>query len=701
MALKVRPLLGTSTRGHTTKPGATCWICLDDDGELYDACACRGSAGAIHVGCYYKFCKSSDRGARDVITCSTCKQKFHGELQMKLATMAWQDAMPLPTCEPARRAAHRVFNLSLHDCGNFDAAVIQEHEYQEAYKAVYGPESRGLLSSRLCLGNALRGSGNPAAAVECHRITLERALRVYGEDDELAMFGRNNLANALEAVGDYTESDAIRAQVIAVKMRVNGPGHPSLLLSQGALCNSLLRQDRWQDAQELLSKFIPVATKTLGPDHPQTLRLLACKQECESKALSEGLSVAGNDPAVNDAMAHAVVKQRDAWKRAVSLDGAGSESTMQLSGATLVGSLRALGEHAEADWMAEQMMRARCELDSPGKDLSIMNWYCDLFGNRALLCKDGMDHHKHVENMNQRVVPPYGEPYPEDPALLAATSYAMTHSAFYMQFVPEMRAKQSNSNHKKMCEDLQSSFESPAGQDSKHPYHRLALLVSSADSQATKLRLAPDVAEVNVNIFKGKLADEIVAAITKAECTTPPESATMWFDGADAHTIRCEGAAFMHDSKYRIWDRLVSSVMVTAHMPPGAAIKLLPPWPKRTLDTPELLDWLPGLPRTVHPVDNNIETLMLVADEDDGFVYGWAGYQGAVLAYDDAAELLAVTVYTAIVGTGNLAAVDGNTAFFDDYVEHCSSREQFVEWKQAKDEKLDELDDWTNRSDMQ
>lgn len=292
-----------------------------------------------------------------------------------------------------------------------------------------------------------------------------------------------------------------------------------------------------------------------------------------------------------------------------------------------------------------------------------------------------MDHHKHVESMNQRVVPPYGEPYPEDPALLAAASYAMTHSAFYMQSV---RMRGSHHKNKKMGENLQASFESPAGQDSKHPYHRLALLVGSADSQATKLRLVPDVAEVNVNVFKGKLADEIVAAITKSECTTPPESATMWFDGADEHAIRCEGAAFMHDSKYRIWDRLVSSVMVTAHVPPGAAMKLLPLWPKRTLDTSELLDWLPGLPRTVHPVDNNIETLMLVGEEDDGFVYGLAGYQCAVLAYDDAAELLAVTVYTAIVGTGDPSAVDGNTSFFDDYVEHCSSREQFVEWTQTK-----------------
>ena len=193
------------------------------------------------------------------------------------------------------------------------------------------------------------------------------------------MFGRNNLATALEDVGDYTESDAVRGQVIAVKMRVNGPGHPSLLLSQYALCSSLHRQDRWQDALELLSKFIPEATKTLGPDHPQTLRFLACQQECESKALSESFSVAGNDAAVNDALAHAVVKQRDAWNRAVLLDGAGSESTMHLSGATLVGSLRALGEHAEADWMAEQMMRARCELDSPGKDLRIMNFKLQSF----------------------------------------------------------------------------------------------------------------------------------------------------------------------------------------------------------------------------------------------------------------------------------------------------------------------------------
>ena len=68
-----------STRGCTTRPGAVCWICFDDTGELYDACACRGSAGAIDVECYYKFCKSNDRRPSEHIICSTCKQKFHGE----------------------------------------------------------------------------------------------------------------------------------------------------------------------------------------------------------------------------------------------------------------------------------------------------------------------------------------------------------------------------------------------------------------------------------------------------------------------------------------------------------------------------------------------------------------------------------------------------------------------------------------------
>ena len=59
-----------------------CWVCLEASGELLRGCACRGTAGYVHVACMVK-ANRHRKVAHD--ECPTCEQRFVGALGMALA----------------------------------------------------------------------------------------------------------------------------------------------------------------------------------------------------------------------------------------------------------------------------------------------------------------------------------------------------------------------------------------------------------------------------------------------------------------------------------------------------------------------------------------------------------------------------------------------------------------------------------------
>ena len=54
-----RQIIGFNTRVRTPPEGATCWICLMDEGELdHGGCACRGASGWVHKECLERYAKN-------------------------------------------------------------------------------------------------------------------------------------------------------------------------------------------------------------------------------------------------------------------------------------------------------------------------------------------------------------------------------------------------------------------------------------------------------------------------------------------------------------------------------------------------------------------------------------------------------------------------------------------------------------------
>ena len=67
----------------------SCYICLESSGQLLRGCACRGSAGYIHVACLVEANRHRKSAQHE---CPTCKQRYVGALGMAAAKARVQDA---------------------------------------------------------------------------------------------------------------------------------------------------------------------------------------------------------------------------------------------------------------------------------------------------------------------------------------------------------------------------------------------------------------------------------------------------------------------------------------------------------------------------------------------------------------------------------------------------------------------------------
>ena len=73
----------------TCAESPSCWICLESSGKLLRGCACRGTAGYLHIPCLVE----ANRHRKEAhAECPTCKTRFVGELSMAAAEARVRDA---------------------------------------------------------------------------------------------------------------------------------------------------------------------------------------------------------------------------------------------------------------------------------------------------------------------------------------------------------------------------------------------------------------------------------------------------------------------------------------------------------------------------------------------------------------------------------------------------------------------------------
>jgi tetratricopeptide (TPR) repeat protein len=233
--------------------GQTCYICTEalhwkTKEGLVRMCACRGTAGFVHVSCLAEQAKILVAGAEENNlsgkalverwkrweTCGLCKQEHHGVVRGALAWACWKTYVGRPETDWTR------FNRR--------------------------------LSARRLLGGGLYASKNyeEACSVQEAELSTLRRLGVSGHN-MLAVL--NNLASSYQMVGRLDEALCLRQDVYSERLKVSGEEHEETLLAANNYATSLVKLKRFEEAKALLRKKISVARRVLGNSDEVTFHM--------------------------------------------------------------------------------------------------------------------------------------------------------------------------------------------------------------------------------------------------------------------------------------------------------------------------------------------------------------------------------------------------------------------------------------------
>ena len=84
--------------------GRECWVCLNSGADaggqrLLRGCACRGTAGWVHLQCLVS---AAQHKPTMWSQCPSCKQRYTGTLLLKLSRTRWEQVRSLPVLSHAR-----------------------------------------------------------------------------------------------------------------------------------------------------------------------------------------------------------------------------------------------------------------------------------------------------------------------------------------------------------------------------------------------------------------------------------------------------------------------------------------------------------------------------------------------------------------------------------------------------------------------
>ena len=226
--------------------GQTCYICTEavhwkTKEGLVRMCACRGTAGFVHVSCLAEQAKILVAEAKenhlDLVprwarwnTCGMCEQKYHGVVRCALGWACWKAHLGRPEADQLRRIAMTELGNGLQNGGHYEVALSVE----EAYLAM---------------------------------------LRRLGESESHILVAQGNLAGTYYALGRVEDAILIERDVYAGRLKLSGEEGVSTLISANNYATSLASLTRFEEAKSLLRKTIPVARRVFGESDDLTLAM--------------------------------------------------------------------------------------------------------------------------------------------------------------------------------------------------------------------------------------------------------------------------------------------------------------------------------------------------------------------------------------------------------------------------------------------
>ena len=176
--------------------------------------------------------------------CSTCKQRFTGQVKLRLAIVLWTKYARAVEMGTIRIAAAGTYTTALEAAGEHTEAV-------RLLRGVLGVETRVL------------GPG--------HRTTLTCASNLTVSLMRLGECAETAVLFALTRLGEQAEAETVGRCALERQRRVLDRDHRETLTTAGNLVLSLLGQGKYAEAAEIERKILMLRTRVLGAEHESTM----------------------------------------------------------------------------------------------------------------------------------------------------------------------------------------------------------------------------------------------------------------------------------------------------------------------------------------------------------------------------------------------------------------------------------------------
>ena len=251
-------------------------------------CACRGTAGLVHVSCLAEQAKIlfaeaeenklgyeawNERWAR-WHTCSLCEQNYHGTVRCALGWACWKTYVSRPETDRAWGSAMTQLGNGLDDANhNEDALFVREAELS-MLRRLGAPEDRILIVQTNVAGTYAR-LGRLEEALQIEWDVYSGNARLYGEEHPSTLIAANNYADSLTSLERFEEAKALLRATIPVARRVLGAGHDHTLRMSWNYARALYRDPAatladLREAVRTLEETERTARRVFGGAHPTT-----------------------------------------------------------------------------------------------------------------------------------------------------------------------------------------------------------------------------------------------------------------------------------------------------------------------------------------------------------------------------------------------------------------------------------------------
>ena len=262
-------------------PAAECFICLEALGPLLRGCACRGSAGFVHLSCAVTAAQANSARWH---TCPTCEQRWTGRLKLGIAR-ARCDLLAPRNAEADSEVLQAAMDLTwaLRESCELDEALKLGRQTLAAARRTSGDEHATTLTAMGILASVYGAVGDHAAALPLETQVLAVRRRLLGNDHHATLTTVTNLGVTHLQLGNHAEALPLIHEALEGGRRAHGRDHAETLTSVGNLGTLYSNIGTYDLALPLVQEALEGRRRVLGDLHPDTLHsvgglgILLCK----------------------------------------------------------------------------------------------------------------------------------------------------------------------------------------------------------------------------------------------------------------------------------------------------------------------------------------------------------------------------------------------------------------------------------------